>query len=62
MKKYDSTWNDVNTLVTYLVSRNSRVAFDEYFLRKFGNSAPGELLQNAIARVQKRLDEAETEQ
>jgi hypothetical protein len=60
MQKYDELWNEINTLLFFL--RGSSISavelFNRYFLDKFGNNAPGILLQEQIDKLQKRLNEA----
>lgn len=61
MRKYDELWNDINTLLFFLRGSSMSVVelVDRYFLDKFGNDAPGILLQEQIDKLQKRLDDAE---
>lgn len=61
MKKYDDMWNDINTLLRFLDGgpKSAADCLDDYFLKKFGNSAPGELLRSQIEIVQKHLENAE---
>lgn len=51
-------WNDVNTLLAFLRGhRPVADMVDDFYLKKHGNSAPGELLREQIALVQAHLDE-----
>lgn len=64
MKKYDELWNNINNLLALLESGShppgSAVNLTkEYYFGKFGNSAPHQLLQMEIDKLQKKLDEAE---
>ncbi len=61
LQKYDELYNEVNTLLRFLDGGPKTVAdcVDDFYLYKFGNSAPGELLRKQIKIVQKHLDNAE---
>ena len=59
MKKYDDLYHEINNLLSLLRRNKERERVDSYYLDKFGNDAPGYLLQNAMDKLQKRLDTAE---
>lgn len=60
MKKYDALWVDINNMLSYLRSKTPSVPWliDEFYLKKYGNSAPGELMRSQIEKLQKHLDKA----
>ena len=63
MKKYDPLWQEINTLLSYLRAGGAFDVVklvDAHFLQ-FGNTAPGELLNRQILKLQKRLNEAEND-
>ncbi len=61
LRKHNTVWEDINTLLRFLDGGPKTVpdCVDDYFLRQFGNSAPGELLRDQIKRVQKHLENAD---
>lgn len=58
MEKYGELWNDINTMLSYLRSEPFTVPWlmDEFFLKQYGNSAPGELMRMQIEKLQQHLD------
>lgn len=61
LKKHNRVWNDINTLLRFLDGgpKSAADCLDDYFLKKFGNSAPGKLLREQIEIVQKHLENAD---
>lgn len=56
-------WDDVNILISYL-SGSVEVAdlVDDYYLKQYGNSAPGYSLRVQIAEVVKHLNQGSREE
>ena len=58
MKKYDALYNNINNLLSLLYS-TAAVELVNASYSKFNNSAPGELMQKEIDKLQEKLDKAE---
>lgn len=55
-----NAWENVNTLLAFLRKQDIKLIDD--FYKSYGNSAPGQLLRNQIALVQKDLNEGSREE
>ena len=55
MEKYDTLWQDINTILSYL--RHDIAIIDSYY-KEYDNDAPGSLYREQINKLQKHLDEA----
>ena len=58
MKKYDELWSNINCLLSSLYSNDVVDKVNQYYLVKFGNSAPGKNLQEIMDKLQEKLDKA----
>ena len=60
MKKYSPEWQNLNKLLFHLGgSKSVPDLVDDYYLKGFGNSAPANLLRQAIKNCQNDLNNAE---
>lgn len=57
MKYQDKTWQELNTLLSFLRQSNVVTLVDNYY-RQYGNDAPGRLLDSQIHKLQVQLDNA----
>lgn len=60
MIKYSTEWNHLNNLLSGLRSAKAVRLVHEYYLQ-YDNTAPGNLLEQDIARCQADLDNASSE-
>jgi hypothetical protein len=58
MQKFDKTWTAINNLITMFPVEQMKTVVDNYYLKKFNNPAPGELLVYRLMELQKLLNEA----
>lgn len=61
MKKYDELWHSINNLLSYLRSFDVVGKTNDYYLKKYNNNAPGEVIKKQIDELQKQLDNAKEE-
>lgn len=54
-------WGDINTLLAYLRGQPTVVELVDKYYGQFGNHAPAELLERQIEKVQKHLDEGQSQ-
>lgn len=60
MKKYDELYSNINNLLSFLRDSNVVDKVNDFYLFKYGNDAPGKLIQMEMDKLQEKLDNAKT--